>query len=353
MADVSPDKIASGTPGEGDTRVGLVGLDGNPSTGLFLGWDMFGNLNPIPGQVFVKANQPDDYKGSRALAQLNIFSLDTATKTISAVGNGQNPKDNSIPMDGNFGTGDSRADFLQNTDVNWAFNWTPDKTPAGDGKVHGTLTYSLDYTQAGTEIKGTPSISYSVDLPEAMSIAMHMSTGWAYSTTSVGIDSATFIATSGKLDVNYLNSGTPTAPSDLASTEITGNIGDSYAFDGVDVSPDTADHTFIVPSVPDKIPLYSQDALEHFTKDPQTANVGYISDPTPVQNDLDAAAKEVADRYDELQNKIANAHLTQEQQQSPTFINAKEIADDAASDFKKRLFPDFRPNWIEPKKLPR
>ncbi|MHA3065298.1 SLAP domain-containing protein [Lacticaseibacillus saniviri] len=319
LANVDPSQIALGTPGNGDKNMGIVGLP-KESKPLFIGWDMFGNKTAVSGQEYTD-NKRQNTNGSFALAQLNTFSLNSDGTGIVA-----NEPGNAL--EGNFEAG--TPDFLAGQTVQWSFNWTPATgTTAATDPVQGEMTYTI---KMGSEKIGQ--IKYGTTVPKSMAIAMHMSSGWAYSNTDISMTGGTFKAAQGNLTVNYMNSGTTNAPSDLASTEITGNIGDGYAFDGVTTDP-VADHTFIAPTVAGKIPLYSQDKLEYFTKAPQTANVGYISNPALVEKAGTDAEKEVADRYAALNNAITNAHLTDEQMKDPTFVDAKAIADAAAGGFPK------------------
>lgn len=314
MANVDPSKIADGTTGNGDANMGIVGLP-KESQPLFIGWDMFGNATPVQGQTY--QNSSKNANGSYALAQLNTFSLNDAGTGIQA-------NEPGAALHSSFGS--ERPNILAGAVVDWAFKWTPATEQNDATSVTGTMTYTLTKRDDDSSLG---SISYTKALPKAVAIAMHMSSGWSFSDTSVAMTGGAFNAARGSLTVNYLN-----GESQMDSTTVEGNIGDSYAFDGVTTDP-AADHTFIAPKVEGKVPLYSQADSDnptvpgYFADADQIANVGYINDPGPAKEAGPAAKTDVAGNYDALQKAITDAHLTEEQLQSPTFVKAAEEAKDA------------------------
>ena len=178
LAGVDPSSIASGTTGNSNMQMGIVGLGTNA---IFMGWDMFmdGNSNPSGEKASNSASN-----NSYALAQLNTFTAGSGATTVTA----QTGTGNQVALSG--GTWDSQTNYRAGQTVNWKYTWTPTGTLASDGTIAGTMTYTL--TNASGATLGT--ISYSATVQQGMSIAYHMSTGWAYSTTNVGVTSGAFKA---------------------------------------------------------------------------------------------------------------------------------------------------------------
>jgi len=314
LADVAPDEIASGDPGDGDTHMGIVGL---PSNALFMGWDMFANEKLPEGQTVLGFEKPNS--GSFPLRQLNVFTQTADGKAVQAV----TAAGASAELPGKF---TNNVDFLPDTTADWSFSWTPDSDFVTTGA--GTLTYTMSYDQ-GNGQQVVP-ISYHTTVPKTMAIAMHMSTGWAWSDTTVDVQKANFLAAAGKVVVNYLGADKP-----MAASTIEGNVGDTFGFGGAE-----AEQTFTTPTAPaGEVAMMGQPTGE-FTQADQTRTVVYVSDPAAVKQAADTAASDNQAAKGKLDQAKQDANLTPDQLNDPRVkneVDAYNKANDALDDAQKQL----------------
>ena len=143
-----------------------------------------------------------------------------AVQTTDAAGNNLTttsvtPMSLSYTGAGNYAT--TAGQSLAGNAITWTMAWTPTTTTSTSAT--GTMTYTMvaaDGTKLGT-------VSTTQTLPRNQALGLNEKTGWAWSTTKAGVQAGSFTAAQQTMTVNYTG-----MPSSMASTVLTGNVGDSF-----------------------------------------------------------------------------------------------------------------------------